>query len=282
MNENFETIDWTSVYGKRHPVTTGLTWGYYGGQWSGFAVTAGTLALTNNTTNYIVVSRVTGAISVSTSTTNWNDPGTYARVYRLTTSGGAVITTEDFRSGFGGLFAGSTLGRHEVPIMASGMTPRFTDGCDPIATVEISANQPNVVTLDFSSSTQQHAQFSILMPPSWNQGTVSFVPAWSHGAGASSFGVVWQLRGVSLVDGSTLGQNFGTAQTSTDTGGTADRIYFGPESAAITISMGSPFSGRMVVFEIARVTANGSDTLDVKARLHGIALIIETDAENDE
>jgi hypothetical protein len=33
------------VYGKRQPVTTGLTWGYYGGRWGGFSVADGTLTL---------------------------------------------------------------------------------------------------------------------------------------------------------------------------------------------------------------------------------------------
>ena len=69
MNENFDTINHTSVYGKRHPVTTGLTWGYYGGRWSGNSIAAGTLTLSNNSTNYIVVNRSTGAISTSTATT---------------------------------------------------------------------------------------------------------------------------------------------------------------------------------------------------------------------
>ena len=70
INENFETIDHQSVYGKRHPVTTGLTWGYYGGRWGGLSVADGTLTLTNAATNYNVVLRSTGVPSVSTAATN--------------------------------------------------------------------------------------------------------------------------------------------------------------------------------------------------------------------
>ena len=99
INENFESLEHQAVYGKRHAVTTGLTWGYYGGRWGGFAITAATLTLTNNATNYIVVLRSTGAASVSTSATNWNDAGLYARVYKLTVAGGVVTATEDHRSG---------------------------------------------------------------------------------------------------------------------------------------------------------------------------------------
>lgn len=107
-NENFETLDWAAVFGKRQPVTTGLTWGYYGGYWAGITITAGTVSLTNAATNYIVVHRITGAVSVSTATTNWNNPTVYGRVYKLTTAGSVVTATEDHRAGPFGVFARST------------------------------------------------------------------------------------------------------------------------------------------------------------------------------
>ena len=103
-NENFETLDCFAVYGKRQPVTSGLTWGYYGGRWGGFAVTAGTFTLTDATTNYLVVAKSTGAITASTATTNWLDATNYARVYKLITAGGVVTATEDHRVGPGGVF----------------------------------------------------------------------------------------------------------------------------------------------------------------------------------
>lgn len=109
INENFETLDHQSVYGKRHPATSGLTWGYWGGRWGGFSVADGTLALTASSTNYLVVLRSTGAISASTSITNWNNTSDYARVYQLTTSASAVTATQDGRAGPGGVH-GSDMG----------------------------------------------------------------------------------------------------------------------------------------------------------------------------
>lgn len=106
MNENFETLDHQSVYGKRHPATTGLTWGYCGGRWGGIAITAGTLTLTDDDDNYIVVAIATGAISVSTATTNWADDANYTRVYKITTADGAVTTVEDHRAGPLGVHGG--------------------------------------------------------------------------------------------------------------------------------------------------------------------------------
>lgn len=107
INENFVTLQHQQVYGIRQPVTTGLTWGYYGGRWGGFSVTDGTLTLTNTATNYIVVEIATGAITVSTSSTNWNNSTDYARVYQLTTAGGVVTAVQDHRAGPGGIFGGA-------------------------------------------------------------------------------------------------------------------------------------------------------------------------------
>jgi len=99
VNENFETMSHMSVYGKRQSVTSGLTWGYYGGLWGGITVADGTVTLTNAATNYLVVARGTGAVSVSTAATNWNDGSGYARLYRLTTAGSVVTAAEDHRAG---------------------------------------------------------------------------------------------------------------------------------------------------------------------------------------
>lgn len=106
LNEALETLDTVSVYGKKHSTTTGLTWGYYGGRWGGISVADGTLTLTNAATNYIVVLRSSGAISVSTSATNWDATAAYARVYKLTTAGSVVTATEDHRAGTYGVLGG--------------------------------------------------------------------------------------------------------------------------------------------------------------------------------
>ena len=103
VNRNFETLEHQSVYGQRQSAHSGLTWGYYGGRWAGFAVADGTLSLTDSTTNYIVAAKADGAISTSTSSTNWSDAVNYARVYKLTTSGGVVTAAEDHRAGPGGV-----------------------------------------------------------------------------------------------------------------------------------------------------------------------------------
>ena len=284
MNENFESVDFAFVYGKRQPVTTGLTWGYYGGRWGGFSVTEGTLALTNAATNHVVVQRSDGAISTTVASTNWDDTANYARVYKLTTAGSVVTVVEDHRAGPSGVHGlpavSGTAGRHAVNVSASAMLPSATGGCAVLAQLASAANQPDIVSLDFDPTTQEYAQFSIPMPKSWDEGTVTFVPIWSHAATATNFGVVWDLQAVAISDDDPITAAYGTAQTSTDTGGTTNDIYKGPESSAITVA-GTPAAEDVVFFRLSRVATDGSDTMTIDARLHGIVLFITTDAETD-
>lgn len=111
VNRNFQTLEHQQVYGQRQSAHSGLTWAYYGGRWGGFSVADGTLTLTDAATNYVVVAIATGVISASTATTNWNDSANYARVYRITTTAGAVSNNSgsdfDYRAGPGGAHGGS-------------------------------------------------------------------------------------------------------------------------------------------------------------------------------
>lgn len=163
-------------------------------------------------------------------------------------------------------------GKQCVPVPAGAMTPETTAG-PSAGSVEMTTNKNMFVTLDFANS--DGAQFSMPMPDSWDEGTITFVPIWSH-ATASAFGVVWELSAVAYSDTNAGDTAFGTGQTSTDTGATANVIYVGPESAAITIG-NSPSEGDFVIFRVRR----SSGTLDVDARLHGIKLFITTSEGND-
>lgn len=139
VNEALTLLAFTAVYGRDPSTTAGLTWGYLAGRWSGFAVTAGTLTLTDAATNYVVVLRSTGVVSVSTTTTNWDNATDYARVYRLVVAGGVVTnqygTDYDYRAGDGGLFGSSGGGGGGggaqvqcIPIACSDETTPLTTG----------------------------------------------------------------------------------------------------------------------------------------------------------
>lgn len=88
------------IYGRRQSTTSGLTWGYYGGATDVAGTPAiianGTLSLTASSTNYIVALKSTGAVSVSTATTNWN-LNLYWRLYSVVTGTSSVSGYIDYR-----------------------------------------------------------------------------------------------------------------------------------------------------------------------------------------
>jgi len=280
VNETFDAASPGTIFARRASTTSGLTWGYYGGRLGGTAVANGTVTLSNGT-NRVVALRTTGVVSTSTSTTNWNDTANYARLYTVVAASSQVTSYEDHRFGTGGIFSAGSLGRQQRWVPARDMSPSASGGCAALATIASAANQPDIQTLDFDATTQEFAQFSIAMPKRWNLGTVAFAPVWSHAATTTNFGVVWQLQGLARSNDDAIATAYGTAQTSTDTGGTTNDLYVGPESSAITIA-GTPAAEDVVFFRVARNPSDGSDTLAVDARLHGVILYFDTTAENDE
>jgi len=286
INENFEVLAAHAVYGYRASTSSGLTWGYYGGRWGGSAVAEGqSFTLSSSATNYIVVDKSSGVSSCSTSSTNWDNTSAYARVYKVTTSSTAVTSVEDHRAGPAGTTYGESsgsgsAGKHAVYISASGITPSATGGCAALATAATSANQPDLSTLNFDAAATEYAQFSLVMPKSWNEGTVTFKAHWSHPATTTNFGVAWGLQAVAVSNDDAIAQAFGTAVVVTDTGGTTNDLYSSAESSAITVG-GTPAAEDMVFFRVYRDHDDAADTMAVDARLHGITLYITTDAETD-
>ncbi len=170
-------------------------------------------------------------------------------------------------------------GKHTIWIPATAMVSRTTNG-PASGTVEMSTNKNMFKTLNFDASTAEYAQFAIRMPKSWNEGTVTFAPVWSHASTSTNFGVVFSLAGVAVSNDDAGDVAFGTVQSSTDTGGTTNDIYEGPESSAITIA-GSPAANDYVMFQVARVPSDGSDTMAIDARLHGVVLFYTIDTSTD-
>lgn len=164
-------------------------------------------------------------------------------------------------------------------IPATAMVPRTTNGAAS-GTTEMSTNKNMFRTLDFDTTTQEFAQFTVRMPKSWNEGTITAAFTWSHASTTTNFGVVWALEAVATSDDDAGDVAFGTAQQVADTGGTTNDIYITSATSAMTVA-GSPQAEDVVTFQVKRVPSDGSDTMAVDARLHGVTLYITTDAAND-
>jgi hypothetical protein len=221
-----------------------------------------------------------------------DESGSSTAAYRFALTGDVTLTPDSvamlqydstssrWRMVGGSGTGASTIGTHMIPVSAKAMTPRTSNGSSAYTVAAGASGQPDYGYLAFDTASEEYAEFELLMPESWNEGTITFAPVWSHGSTTVNFGVAWSLQGIAISNDDTLAANFGTAQTSVDTGGTTDDLYVGPTSSAITIA-GTPAAGDTVFFRVTRVVGDGGDNLGIDARLHGIRIYITTAADTD-
>ena len=169
-------------------------------------------------------------------------------------------------------------GLETIFVPATAMFGTTTNGAEANA-VETTATSPEMKVLDFDASTAEYAQFSIAMPKSWNEGTVTFQAFWSPST-TNTGDCLIGLQGVSVANDSTSDVVFGTAIDVTDTGtGTVEDVLVSPVSAAVTIA--SAAADTYTYFQVVRNAAAGGDTFTGDVRLLGIKLFYTTDAAND-
>ena len=169
-------------------------------------------------------------------------------------------------------------GKETIWIPAAAMYPESTNGCASLAQVELS-NGPELKALDFDKSSDEHAQFTIAFPKSWNEGTITF-QAFFTATSTDTGTTAWGLSGVSLSDNGDLNTAFGTTVVATAKAhsGTSNDLDVTAESGDVTIA-GSPAAGDLCIFQVLRDVS--ADDLDADARLLGIKLFFTTDAAND-
>jgi hypothetical protein len=133
---------------------------------------------------------------------------------------------------------------------------------------------------DFDASTKQYTQFTIAMPKSWNEGTLTYQVYWSPSS-TNTGNAIFGLQGVACADNDTIDVAFGTAIEVTDAGiGTVEDQQVTSESSAMTVA-GSPAAGEQTYFQLYRDAADGSDTFTGECRVLGLKLFYTTDAAND-
>lgn len=168
------------------------------------------------------------------------------------------------------------VGLHDVWIPASAMRPLASAPCgwhESIGTTRTIAAMP------FDQTTIEYAGFSILMPRSWNEGTLTVRPVWLNTAGGAG-NVVWAAYAAAMSDGDTHEWTAGMLQSVTDAAQAAHAIAIASATAALTVS-GSPAAGDLVEFLILRNASDGADTYGSDAYLAGVLLSFSTDAPVD-
>lgn len=171
-------------------------------------------------------------------------------------------------------------GVHTIFVPAGAMRPTVSNGCAALTDVETTAGRPDMQVLDFDASADEHAQFQVAFPDSWNEGTITYKAFWTTTA-TDTDGVTWALQGVSVSDGDTIDVAYGTAVTVDDAGqSTAEDLYVTAESGAVTIA-GTPAAADMTYFRIFRDVSDANDTAAEDARLIGVQLFYTVNASDD-
>jgi hypothetical protein len=170
------------------------------------------------------------------------------------------------------------IGKKTMWIPAAAMYANTTAGCSALTQVEL-ANGPELKVLDFAADADDHAQFTISMPKSWNEGTITFQPYWTVTAGTNTGTVVWGMSAVACADNATQNVTFGSIAVTAAKAhsGTSNDINVSAESAALTIKAAAVDT--LTYFQIFNDTSASGQTGVV--RLTGVKILYTTDAVND-
>jgi len=204
----------------------------------------------------------------------------------ISSAGAFTSTTIDATALTGALPAidGSSLtgiyGKQTIYVPANAMTPTTSNGCEAIAASETTAGRPDMYVLGFDKDADEHAQFTVAFPKSWNLGTITYQVFWS--GLAATTGVTWALQGVAMGDNTTIDVAYGTAITvDDDAQNGTELLLVAAESSAVTIA-GTPADNDLCYFRIYRDVSAGNDDMAGDARLHGVKIFFTTDALNDD
>ena len=171
------------------------------------------------------------------------------------------------------------VGKQSIWVPATSIVPTASNGCASVATVETTSGRPDMNVLDFDKDSDEHAQFSVAFPKSWNAGTVTFQFFWS--GLAATTGVSMGLQGVAFADNDSIDTAYGTAVVvDDDAQGAVEELLVSAESGAVTIA-GSPGDDELCYFRIFRDVSDSNDDMAGDCRLHGIKLFFTVDAHND-
>lgn len=165
--------------------------------------------------------------------------------------------------------AGGGGGATNLWVAASQMIPR-TSNSTGIDSRELATNDTNFDELLFDAGADEFAQFLVIMPNNYANGTVTARFYWTASTGSGD--VVWGLQGRAFADDDALDTAFGTAQTVTDTLIATNDMHVTSATSAITIG-GTPAANRPILFQVYRDADAAGDTFSADARLLGIEII---------
>jgi hypothetical protein len=168
-------------------------------------------------------------------------------------------------------------GKHTIWVPAASMYPETTNGCSDLTQVEL-GNGPELKCLDFADGADDHAQFTISFPKSWNEGTITFEPFWTV-TGTNTGTVAWGLAGTCFANDATINTAFSSPVVTVALAhsGTSNDLMKSAVSGNVTVQNAAVDT--LCVFQIMRDIS--ADTQSGAARLLGIKLYYTLDSGND-
>lgn len=170
-------------------------------------------------------------------------------------------------------------GKHTIWIPAVAMYPSATSGAEWYS----GESGPTLKALAFDPATDEFAEFAIVFPKSWDEGTLTARFYWMTAVAESpAHDIAWKIQAKAVGDGSPTAGGFGTAVGATDTTLNELTLRVTPETSAMTVGGTPPAEGDMVFFKVSRDADVGGDTVAADGLLLGIKLIFTTNAVNDD
>jgi len=225
---------------------------------------------------------VEGAITLKEQANADADTAAYGQIWTKTATPNELYFTNDAGNDIQ-LTTGATgpllTGKHSIWVPSSAMTPLTTNGCSALTQVEMTAGRPELQVLDFAADADDHAQFTVAFPKSWNEGTVTFQPFWTV-TGTNTGTAVWNLTGIGVDDNYVINSNYPSAAATGAKAhsGTSNDLNVSAESSALTITNASVDS--VTYFKLSLETSSSSQTGTV--RLIGLKMFYDINAGNDE
>ena len=172
-----------------------------------------------------------------------------------------------------------TVGLDTIWVPATAMVPAATNPCASIVTIDSGSNSgPDLRVLDFDTSSDEHAQFSVCMPKSWDGGNITFKAYWI--GIAATTGCSWALQVLAKNDNEDVNAAYGTAVVVDDASqGSATELLVSTESGNIACSGAAD---DLLFCQIFRDVSDSNDDMSGDARLVGIRIIFTTDKTNDD
>lgn len=154
-------------------------------------------------------------------------------------------------------------------LSAAGGWPSLTSGCATNNQSESTTNDVNYWTLDFDATTDENAEWSVVMPSDWNAGTVTAKFYWTANS-TSTNTVMWCIKGGCFADNAAIDTAYGTAVCATADANGSTALTMRISAATDNVTMANAAASQLCQFKVYRDVSE--DDLAVDAKLIGVMI----------